>query len=60
MNKTITPSRVTRWLLLIQEFDIIIVEKLGKDNIVTDFMSRMDTIDEDTHVEESVPNEHLF
>ena len=45
MNKPITPSHVTRWLLLIQEFDITIVDKLGKDNVVVDFLSRMDTSD---------------
>lgn len=60
MIKPITHGRVTRWLLLIQEFDITIVDKLGKDNIVTYFLSRMDTSDEGTPVEDSFPNEHLF
>jgi hypothetical protein len=30
MNKPITNARVTRWLLLLQEFDITIVDRLGK------------------------------
>lgn len=59
MNKPITPSRITIWLLLIQEFDITIIDKPGKDNIVTHFLSRMDTSDEGTPVEDSFPNEHL-
>ena len=42
MNKPITPGRITRWLLLLQEFDITIIDKLGKDNVVADFLSRMD------------------
>jgi hypothetical protein len=30
MNKPITNARVTRWLLLLQEFDITIVDRPGK------------------------------
>lgn len=37
MNKPITPSQKTRWLLSIQEFDIAIVDKPGKDNVVAYF-----------------------
>ena len=60
MNKPITPGRITRWLLLLQEFDIKIVDKPGKDNVVPDFISRMDNNDECTPVEDSFPDEHLF
>jgi hypothetical protein len=41
MNKPITHGRVTRWLLLLQEFDITIVEKTRKDNIVSNFISHL-------------------
>jgi hypothetical protein len=34
MNKPITNGRVTRWLLLLQEYDITILNKPGKDNVV--------------------------
>ena len=34
MNKPITNARVTRWLLLLQEFDITIIDKPGKENVV--------------------------
>ena len=60
MNKPITHGCVTTWLVLIQEFDITIVDKPGKDNVVADFLSRMDTSDEGTPVEDSFPNQHLF
>ena len=43
MNKPITLGRITRWLLLLQEFDITIVDKPGKDNVVADFLSRLNT-----------------
>ena len=60
MNKPITPSRITRWFLLLQEFDITIIDKPGKDNVVVDFLSRMDNNDGCTPMEDSFPNEHLF
>ena len=60
MNKPITPSHATRWLLLLQEFDITIVDKLGKDNLVVDFLSRMDKNDEFTPIKDIFLDEHLF
>lgn len=49
-----------KWLLLIQEFDITVVDKLGKDNVVACFLSRLDTSDEGAPVEDIFPDEHLF
>jgi hypothetical protein len=34
MNKPITNGRITRWLLLLQEFNITIVDMPGKENLV--------------------------
>ena len=56
MNKPITPGCITRWLHLLQEFDITIVDKPGKDNVVADFLSIMDNNDECTPIEDSFPN----
>jgi hypothetical protein len=39
MNKSITNGRVTRWVLLLQEFNIIVLDRPGKDNVVADFLS---------------------
>lgn len=33
-------GRIVRWLLLLQAFDIIIVDKPGKANVVATFLSR--------------------
>jgi hypothetical protein len=41
MKKPVTNARVTRWLLLLQEFDITIVDRPGKENVVFDFLSRL-------------------
>ena len=38
MNKPLTSGRVTRWLLLLHEFNITIVDRLGKSNVVADYL----------------------
>ena len=60
MNKHVTNGRVTRWILLLQEFDITIIDKLGKGNVVADFLSRFTNSDDSFPVEDSFPIEHLF
>lgn len=60
MNKPVTPGRITRWLLLLQEFDITIVDKPGKDNVVADFLSKLENNIEGTPIEDSFPYEYLF
>ena len=37
MNKPITNGRITRWLLLLQEFNITIIDRPGKEKLVVDF-----------------------
>jgi hypothetical protein len=59
MNKSVTNARVTRWLLLLQEFDITIVDRPGKENVVADFLSQL-TPDDNTPVDDSFPDEYLF
>jgi len=60
INKPITNGRITCWLLLLREFDITIVDKPGKDNVVANFLSRL-TIDHScTPTKGSFPNEYLF
>ena len=38
-NKPVTNGRVTRWLILLQEFDITIKDRPRKENHVADFLS---------------------
>ena len=59
-NKPVTNGRVTRWLILLQEFDIIIKDRLGKENPVADFLSSMPETDDSVAVEDQFPDEHLF
>ena len=60
MNKPITNGRVTRWLLLLQEFNITMLDRPGKQNTVVDFLSRIQNIKEDSPVEDKFSDEYLF
>jgi len=60
MNKPITHGRITRWQFLLQEFDITIVYKLGKDDVDANFLSRLDNDAEGTPIEDSFLYERLF
>ena len=60
MNKPVTNSQVTRWLLLLQEINITIIDRPGKENVVADFLSRFTNSDDNLLVEDSFPDEHLF
>ena len=60
VNKPITNGRVTRWLILLQEFDITIKDQPGKENPVADFLSRIPKPVDAAVVEDHFLNEHLF
>ena len=60
MNNPINNGRVTCWLLLLQEFDIIILDKQGKYNVVVDFLSRLTIGDDFVPTEDSFPDEYIF
>ena len=59
-NKPITNGRITRWLILLQEFDITIKDRPGKENPVADFLSRMPKLIDAAVVEDQFLDEHLF
>lgn len=48
-------------MLLLQQFDLIIVDKPGKENVVADFLSRVNLpANEEGMVDDQMPDEHLF
>ena len=51
---------MTLWLLLLQEFNITVVDRPGQDNLVADFLSCIPHNDNDIPVDDSFPDEHLF
>ena len=60
MKNPVTNGRVTRWLLLLQEIDITILDKPGKYNVAADFISRLTISDDCTNTEDSFPDEYIF
>ncbi|KAK1609849.1 hypothetical protein QYE76_033522 [Lolium multiflorum] len=59
LNKDAKP-RLIRWVLLLQEFDLHIVDRKGADNPVADNLSRLENIAYDpVPVNDSFPNEQL-
>jgi len=60
MNKPVTNGRVTRWLLLLQEFNTIVLDRPGKQNTVADFLSRIQNTNKYSLVEDKFPDEYLF
>ena len=43
-----------------QEFNITIIDKPRKANVVADFLSHLQTLDDLAAINDSFPNEHLF
>ena len=60
MNKPINNDRVTTWLLLLHEFNITILDRPGKQNIVVYFLSRIQNDSNDIPVEDNFLDEYLF
>ncbi|KAG7578943.1 Ribonuclease H-like superfamily [Arabidopsis thaliana x Arabidopsis arenosa] len=54
-----TKPRLLRWILLLQEFDMEIVDKKGIENGAADHLSRM-RMEEATPIDDSMPEEQLL
>ena len=60
MNKLITNGRVTQWILLLQEFNITVINRPGKENLVADFLSRIQHDSDSKPIDDTFPDEHMF
>ena len=58
-NKDAKP-RLIRWVLLLQEFDLHVVDRKGADNPVADNLSRLENVlDDPQPIDDSFPDEQL-
>jgi len=61
MKKLDVNSHILRWLLLLQQFDLTIIDKLGKENVAADFLSRVNLpAGEEGMVDDQMLDEHLL
>ena len=60
MTKKDAKPRLIRWVLLLQEFDVEIKDKMGTENLVADHLSRLEGARDDIPVNDEFPDEKLF
>lgn len=60
MKKYDVNARMITWILLLQEFDITILDKPGRHNVVAYFLSRLTHAIDKELVDDSFPKEYLF
>ena len=61
MNKLDVNAKIIRWLLLLQQFDLTIIDKPCKENVVAYFLSIFTLpTGEEEMVDDHLLDEHLF
>ena len=55
-NKLVLGGRIWRWLLLFQEYDFEIIVKLGRLNASPNHLSRLESGEEPTSLEDNLPD----
>ena len=60
MEKKYAKPRLIRWVLLLQEFDLHIIDRKGAENPVADNLSRLENVlDDPLPIDDSFPDEQL-
>ena len=60
VNKLVLGGRICRWLLLFQEYDFEIIVKPRRLNAGPDHLSRIDSGEEPSNLEDNLPDAQLF
>ena len=56
LTKRDSKPRLIRWILLLQEFDLEIHDKKGKDNVVADHLSHLVSVEDSFPLHDYFPN----
>ena len=60
VNKLVLGGRIYKWLLLFQEYDFEIIVKPGRLNAEPNHLSRLESGEEPTSLEDNLPDAQLF
>jgi hypothetical protein len=60
LSKKDAKPRLIRWILLLQEFDVAILDKKGSKYVVADHLSRMNREDDKELIEDKMKDDHLY
>ena len=63
LRKVDSKPRLIRWILLLQEFDLVIKDNKGSENVVVDHLSRLvneDVTSKEAEIRDKFPDESLF
>ena len=60
VNKPCMMGRITRWLLILMEFDFTIAVKKGRTHVLADHMSRIPNGEKSVGVDDDLPDAPLF
>ena len=60
VSKPVLGGRICRWLILFQEYDFEIIVKPGRLNLGPNHLSRLESGEEPTNLDESLPDAQLF
>ena len=60
VNKPVLGGRICRWLIIFQEYDFEIIVKPGRLNLGLGHLSRLESGEEPTSLDEGLPDAQLF
>ena len=63
LRKANSKPRLIRWILMLQEFDLVIKDNKGFENLVADHLSRLvndDVTSKEAEIRDKFPDESLF